>query len=178
MPCSGPAVQRQDHPEQPVELGALHALAEHEDVAGQQAHVVGVGHVEVAAQGARHLGDERVLVGDGGDVLEHRLALVRVDAQRGDHVQQRVGVDVLLVGVPAQHQLQLGGGDRLTHHVQDVVADDALGGREVADAHPHDPAVDVGEGVAAPLLDVALLRHVLGLPVVRLHRAVQLVRPV
>ena len=60
----------------------------------------------------------------------------------------------------------------------DVVADDPLGGREVADAHPDDPAVDLRQRrVAAPLLDVRCHRDVLGLPVVGLHRPVQLVRP-
>ena len=85
-------------------------------------------HVEVAAQRVRDLGDELVLGHDRRDVLEHRLALVRVDAERGDHVEQRVGVDVLLVRVAAEHELELGRGDELAHDVDDVVADDPLGG--------------------------------------------------
>ena len=63
-----------------------------------------------------------------GTSVEHRLALVRVDPERRDHVQQRVGVDVLLVRVAAEHELELGRGDELAHDVDDVVADDPLGG--------------------------------------------------
>jgi hypothetical protein len=86
-----------------------------------------------------------------GIILEHRLALVRVDAEGGDHVEQRVGVDVLLMRVAAEHELELGRGDQLADDVLDVVADDALGGGEVADAHADDPALVVG--------DVPLSRH-------------------
>ena len=98
--------------------------------------------------------------------------------RRGDHVQQRVGVDVLLVRVAAEHELELGRRDELAHDADDVVADDPLGGGEVADAHAHDPAVDLGQGARiAPLLDVLAHLDVLGLPVVGLHRAVELVGP-
>ena len=60
-------------------------------------------------------------------------------------------MDVFLVGVAAEHQLELGGGDHLADDVEDVVADDAFGGGEVADAHLDDPALDVG--------DSSLMRH-------------------
>ena len=123
-------------------------------------------------------GDELVLADDRRDVLEHRLALVRVDAERGDHVEQRVGVDVLLVGVAAEDELQLGGGDQLADDVLDVVADDAFGRGEIADAHADDPALDVGHGLlVAPLLDILAHRDVLRLPMVGLHRPVQIVGP-
>ena len=135
--------------------------------------------VEVAAQGLGVAGDEVRLALDGRDVLEHRLALVRVDAERADHVHQRVRVDVLLVGVAAQHQLQLRRRDHFAHDVDDVVAHDAFGGGKVADGHLDDPAVHVRDRLrgVAPLLAVLLHRHVLRLPVVRLHLLVQLVRP-
>ena len=86
-------------------------------------------------------------------------------------------MDVFLVGVAAEHELELGGGDDLADDVQDVVADDAFGGGEVADAHLDDPALDVGDLIGAPLLDVLLHRDVLGLPVVGLHRLVEVVGP-
>jgi hypothetical protein len=54
-------------------------------------------------------------------------------------------VDVFLVGVAAEHELEFGRGDHLADDVEDVVADDALGGGEVADAHHDDPALDVGD---------------------------------
>ncbi len=171
-------VKREDHAEEAVELGALHALAEDEDVFREEALVGRLGHVEVAAEVAADLVDELVLALDGLDVLEHRLALVRVDAERGNHVEERIGVDVLLVGVAAEHELQLGGGDDFADDVLDVVAHDALGGGEVTDAHANDPALDVGHGLrVAPLLDVLAHRDVLGLPVVRLHRLVEIVGP-
>ena len=161
-----------------VELGALHALAEDEDVLREELLVLGLRQVEVAAEGMGGLGDELVLADDRRDVLEHRLALVRVDAERGDHVEERVGVDVLLMRVAAEDELQLRRGDKLAHDVLDVVAHDAFGGGEVADAHADDPALDIADmrGVA-PLLDVLAHRDVLRLPVVRLHFPIQLVGP-
>ena len=80
--------------------------------------------------------------------------------------------------VAAEDELELGRRDELADDVDDVVAHDALGGAEVADAHADDPPVDLAERrLIAPLLEVALHRHVLGLPVVGLHRAVELVGP-
>jgi hypothetical protein len=138
-------VEREHHAEEAVELGALHALAEDEDVLRQQLLVFGLREVEVATKVAGGLGDELVLPDDRRHVLEHRLALVRIDLQRGDHVEQRVGVDVLLVGMAAQHQLQLGRRHQLADDVLDVVADDALGRGEVADPHPDDPALHLAK---------------------------------
>ena len=86
-------------------------------------------------------------------------------------------MDVFLVGVAAEHELELGGGDDLADDVEDVVADDAFGGGEVADAHLDDPALDVGDFIGAPLLDILLHGDVLGLPVVVLHRLVEIVGP-
>ena len=65
-------------------------------------------------------------------------------------------MDVLLVRVAAEHELQLGRGHQLAHDVDDVVADDPLGGGEVADAHADDPALDRRRArvCVAPLLDV------------------------
>ena len=171
-------IKREDHAEEAVELGALHALAENEDVFRQELLVLGLGEIDVAAEGLGDAGDELVLANDCRDILEHRLALVRVDAKGGDHVEQGVGVDVLLVRMAAQDELELGGGDEFADDVLDVVADDALGGRKVADAHADDPTLDIGNGLLiAPLLDVLAHRDVLGLPVVGLHLAVKIVGP-
>ena len=81
------------------------------------------------------------------------------------------------MGVAAEHQLELRGGDELADDVEDVVADDAFGGGEIADAHLDDPALDVGNLIGAPLLDVLLHGDVLGLPVVVLHRLIEIVGP-
>ena len=122
-------------------------------------------------------GDEVVFRGDGRDVLEHCLALVGVEPEGGNHVDEGVRVDVFLVGVAAEDELELGGGDDLADDVEDVVADDAFGGGKVADAHFDDPALDIGNLVGAPLLDVLLHRDVLRLPMVVLHRLVEVIRP-
>ena len=98
-------VERQNHAEQAVKLRAFHALAKHEDIAGQQLLVGHHGQIQVPAQIARDAGDELVLAHDRRHVLEHRLALVGIDPQGGDHVEERIRVDVLLMGVAAQHQL-------------------------------------------------------------------------
>ncbi len=87
-------------------------------------------------------------------------------------------MDVFLVGVAAEHELQLGGGDELADDVQDVVADDAFGGGEVADAHADDPALDVATISSSRHCSMSLLhRDVLRLPVVGLHRLVEVVGP-
>ncbi len=136
-----------------------------------------IGEVDVAAEGLAVRGDEVVLRGDGRDVLEHGLAFVGVETEGGNHVNEAVGVDVFLVGVAAEDELELGGGDDFADDVEDVVTDDAFGGGKVADAHFDDPALDVGDLVGAPLLDVLLHRDVLRLPMVVLHRLVEVVRP-
>ncbi len=171
------AVEAENHAEEAVELGAFHDLAEHEDVFGEGLLVVEVGEVDVAAEGAAVRYHEVVLGLDGGDVLEHGFAFVWVDAEGGDHVDEGVGVDVFLVGVAAEDELELGGGDKFADDVENVVADDAFSGGEVADTHLDDPALDVGDVVALPLLDVGLHLDVLGLPVVVLHRLVEVVGP-
>jgi hypothetical protein len=79
--------------------------------------VLQIGQVDVAAQVVRGAGDELVLALHRGDLLEHGLALVRVDAEAADHVEEAVGVDVLLVRMATEDELQLGGGDELAHDV-------------------------------------------------------------
>ena len=146
---------------------------------GEGLLVLELGEVELAAQRAGIVDDEGGLVGDRRDVFEHRLALVRVDAERGDHVDERVGVDVLFVRVTAQDELELGGGNDFADDVDDVIADDTFGGGEIADGHLDDPPVDLADlaGLVAPLFAVLLHRDILGLPMVVLHRLVEIVRP-
>ena len=74
-------IEREDHAEQAVELGALHDLTEHEYIFGESLLVGGNGKVGVTAHGAAVGDDEIVLGGDGRDVLEHCFAFVRVDAE-------------------------------------------------------------------------------------------------
>ena len=77
----------------------------------------------------------------------------------------------------AEDELELGGGDELADDVEDVVTNDAFGGGEVTDAHLDDPALDVGDVATLPLLDVGLHLDVFRLPVVVLHRFVEVVGP-
>ena len=87
-------------------------------------------------------------------------------------------MDVFLVRVAAEHELELGSGDEFADDVLDVVTDNALGGRKVADAHADDPTLDIGNELGvAPLFDVLAHGNVLRLPVVGLHRAVEIVGP-
>ena len=111
------AVEREDHAEEAVELGAFHALAEEENVLGECLLVGGDGEVGIAAQRAAVRDDEMVFLGDGGDVFEHRLALMRVEAEGGNHVDERVGMDVFLMSMAAEHELELRGGDDAADHV-------------------------------------------------------------
>ena len=86
-------------------------------------------------------------------------------------------MDVVFVGMAAEDEFQLGGGDHFADDALDVVADDAFGGGEVADAHADDPALVVGDLTGAPLFDVFLHADVFGLPVVGLHVPVNVVGP-
>ena len=172
------AVEREDHAEQAVELGAFHALPEGEHVFGEELLIVRIGEIEVAAQPFGDAGDELILLHDGLNVFEHRLALVRVDTEGGDHVEKRIGVDVLFMSVATEHELKLRRGDELTDHVLDVVTHNAFGGGKVSDAHTDDPTFLVGHNaVVAPLLDVLTHGYVFWLPVIGLHRAVELIGP-
>ena len=171
------AIEAEDHAKKAVELGAFHALAENEDVFGEDLFVFDLGEVEGAAKRVRVAGDELVLADDGRDLLEHGLALVRVDAEAGDHVKEAVRMDVFFVGVAAEDELQFGGGDELPDDVLDVVSDDAFGGGEIADGHHDDPTFILGNVIGAPLFDVFLHLNVLGFPVIGLHDAVDIVGP-
>lgn len=87
-------------------------------------------------------------------------------------------MDVFFVSVTPEDEFQLGGSDEFANDVDDVVADNAFSGGEVADGHFDDPAIDVGDvGGGAPLFDVFLHCDFFGLPVVGLHRFVEVVGP-
>lgn len=81
------AVEGKDHAEESVELGALHALAEHEDVFGESLFVFGLGKIEILAPEGAAVGDDEIgFFLDGGDIFEHRLAFVGIDAEGADHI--------------------------------------------------------------------------------------------
>ena len=103
------AVKAENHAEEAIELGAFHNLAEDEDVLGEGLLVLEDGEIDVAAEGAAIGYNKVVLSLDGGNVFEHGLAFVRVDAEGGNHVDEGVGVDVFLVGMTAKNELELGG---------------------------------------------------------------------
>ena len=173
------AIEREHHAEEAVKLRALHALAEEEHVFGELLFFAQLGEIHVAAEGAGVADHEVGFLFDGRDVFEHRLALVGIHAEGGDHVNERVGVDVFLVGMAAQEELKLGRGDQLAGDVLDVVADNSLGGGEITQRHLDDPSVNIGDrpGGIAPLLAVLLHRDVLGFPVIGLHGLVEIVGP-
>lgn len=82
------SIKAENHAEEAVKLSAFHALAEEEHVFGEGLFVFGEGHVHTGAQLAG-VGD---VVGrflfDGFDVFEHGFAFMRVDTERGDHVNE------------------------------------------------------------------------------------------
>ncbi len=86
-------------------------------------------------------------------------------------------MDIFLVSMATEDKLQLGCGDDFTDDVEHIVADDAFCRREIADTHLDDPALDVGDFIRAPLLHVFLHTDVFWLPVVVLHRLVEVIRP-
>ena len=81
------------------------------------------------------------------------------------------------MSVTTEDELELRSSDELAHHVEDVVSNDAFGSGKVADAHLDDPALNVRDVTTLPLLDVGLHLDVLRLPVVVLHRLVEIVSP-
>ena len=97
-------VERKHHAEQAVELSAFHALTEQEQVLSEGLLVLGGGQIHVATQSRGSCDHEVGLALDGRDIFEHRLTLVRVDAERADHIDQGVGVDVFLVRMAAEQE--------------------------------------------------------------------------
>ncbi len=170
-------IQTQDHAEKTIELGALHDLAEHENVLRERLFVLGDREVDVAAESAGIRSDKIVFRLNRRDVLEHGLALVRVDAERGNHVNEAVCVDIFLVSVATEDQFQLGSGDDFANDVEHIITDDAFCGGEITDAHFDDPALDIADFIGAPLLDVLLHGDVFRLPMIVLHRLVEVIRP-
>ena len=81
------------------------------------------------------------------------------------------------MGVTAKDELELGGGHEFTDDVDDIISHDAFSGGEVADTHLDDPALGIGDLITLPLLNVGLHLDVLWLPVIRLHRLVEIVSP-
>ena len=59
----------------------------------------------------------------------------------------------------------------------DIIPDNTLGRREIADRHFNNPALHIGELAAAPELHVFLHRDILWLPMVILHCLVEIVGP-
>ena len=96
-------VERKHHAKETIELRTFHALPKEEHIFGECLLVLGRLQIHLAAEGAGVANHEIGLLLDRGDVFKHRLTLVRVDAERADHVNQRVGVDVFLVGMAAKH---------------------------------------------------------------------------
>ena len=47
------AVEAENHPEEPIELGSFHDLAKHEDVLGESLFIFENGKVDVSAEGTR-----------------------------------------------------------------------------------------------------------------------------
>src|SRR5262245_29230062 len=171
-------VKRQHHSKQAIKLRAFHALTKQKDVLRQSLLVAGFRKIDVAPQTAAIVYDKVGLFFDRGDVFEHRLAFVRIDTQRADHVDEAVGMDVFLVGMTSKHELEFGRGHDLADDMKDIVADDTFRCREVTNAHYDNPALDIGDSaLVTPLFAVFLHLNVLGLPMVRLHRLVESVGP-
>ena len=171
------AVEAENHAEKTVELGAFHALTKDEDVFGQKLFVFQLREVEVAAQVVAVFGDELVLAHNRRDLLEHGLALMRIDAEGRNHVEQAVCMDVFFMGMTAEDEFQLWSGDQFPNDVLHIVTDDAFRCAEVANAHHDDPALVLGNFGGAPLLDVLLHLDVFRFPMIGLHRAVEVVGP-
>jgi len=95
------------HAKQAVELRAFHDLAKQENILGRACLVAGSRKVEVAPQLAGIARDEMRLALDGLMSSNMASALVRVDAEGRNHVHQRVGVNIFLMGMAAQDELDL-----------------------------------------------------------------------
>ena len=74
-------VEAEDHAEETVELGSFHDLAEEEDVLGESLLIFELAEIHIAAEAAGVADDEIILRLDGGNVLKHGLAVVRVEAE-------------------------------------------------------------------------------------------------
>ena len=167
------AVQRKNHAEQSVELGSLHALAKNKYVLSQKPLVFDFGQIDVSSQISRDARHKLVLFDDRLHVLKHRLALVRVDSQGADHVEERIRMNILLMRMPAKDEFQFRRCDQFAHHMLDIVPNNPLSSREVADAHPDNPPFHIRNHLTVlPLLNVLAHSNILRLPMIRLHFAV------
>ena len=82
------------------------------------------------------------------------------------------------MGMTTKDHFEFGSSHQLTNHVHDIVPNDPLCRRKVADPHLDDPALDIGDLVGpSPLLYVSLHWDVFGLPMVVFHGLVELIRP-
>src|SRR5690606_31288620 len=139
------AIETENHAEEPVELRALHALAEQEHVLRKFLLLTSIGKIHVATQTATVVHQEVVLGLDRANVVKHRLGLVGVDPKAGDHVNQTVGVDILFVGVATENKFEFRRGHEFANNVNDIVTHNSLCGAKVANSHLDDPAVDVSD---------------------------------
>ncbi len=162
-------VQREDHCEKGVKLRPLHDLGDGEKRLCKPLLVRGQREVDPHLHFRHVPRDEVVFLPDGGDVLELGGHFVQVNVQAANDMQQRIHVDGLLGDVAEGGVFEFGRGEVVLDDVEDRVADDAFGGREVADAHLDDPALLGGKCVGVPL--VGVFGHVddVRFPVVRLH---------
>ena len=80
--------------------------------------------------------------------------------------------------MPAQNQLEFGRSHQFAYHVQDVVPHDPLCRRKVADPHLDDPPLHVRDLLhPTPLFHVLLHWDILRLPMIVLHRLVEIIGP-
>ena len=87
-------------------------------------------------------------------------------------------MNVLLVGMTPKDHFEFGRGHQFPYHVHDVVPHDPFGSRKVTDPHLDDPPLHVRDLLRpAPLFHVLLHWDVLRLPMIILHRLVEVIRP-
>ena len=82
-------------------------------------------------------------------------------------------MNILLMRMPAKDEFQLRRCDQFAHHMLDIVPNNPLSSREVADAHPNNPPFHIRNHLTVlPLLNVLAHSNILRLPMIRLHFAV------
>jgi hypothetical protein len=80
----------------------FHALAKEEKVFSESLLILSSCQIHVTTETARVRDHEVGLLLDSGDVFKHSFALVWINAERANHVNEGVRVNILLVRVATQ----------------------------------------------------------------------------
>ena len=159
-------------------MSTFHTLPEHKNILGEFLLIFCGGKVEVTAHVFRDAGNEFVLLTNGFNLFKHRLTLMRIDAQRTNHVKQAVSMDIFFLSMATQNEFKLGCSNQFANDMLDIVTHNAFSCGEVPNAHHDNPSLAIRQfSRVFPLFKVFLHWNIFRLPMIGLHFAIEIVSP-